>query len=100
MIGSRAETGTDDESVFIEIDGDGSLCADEAIIIVASDTDSNAQDTACGKTAINSIKWHHLAINYDVDDKMYIYIDGILEGSGFSYKYLGNQTFTLTRRDK
>jgi len=64
-------------TILIEIDGDGSRCADDEIIFGVLDGDSTF-DLVCSIDKVDDTDWHYVTATYDVDGDMKIYIDGVL----------------------
>src|SRR3989338_130699 len=65
---------------FVEIDGDGSICADDTIVFSVRDDDAVSGDISCSGFAINT-DWHHVAAVFDVSDNLKIYVDGVLRNT-------------------
>ena len=75
LIGSVAESGAEDERIVIEVDGDGTSCANDSLVVGIGDTDSATNDSICSNS-IADTNWHHAAVTYDVDGSLKIFVDG------------------------
>ncbi|MDP3772440.1 MAG: LamG domain-containing protein [bacterium] len=80
IVGSLANTGISDETIRLIFNASG--CTSGKIEWIVRDTNSVSGDDVCStSSSFDNNVWHHVVGVFDEDVSLYLYVDGVLQGS-------------------